>query len=70
MRHIKVTFADGNVIHTGINGTDQEIIDYYLKAEGFELYEGKPLVKAVRVEIPRDEEQDKADQKYYTQMRE
>lgn len=30
MRAIRVTFADGNVINTNINGTDDEIRAYYL----------------------------------------
>ena len=51
MKSIKVTYADGNVVYTGINGTEEEIKAYYLNAEGFELDERKPLVKAVKVEF-------------------
>lgn len=31
MRTVKVTFTDGNTIVTSINGTEQEIRDYYTK---------------------------------------
>jgi len=30
MRSIRVTFTDGNVIKTQINGTDEEIRQYYV----------------------------------------
>lgn len=34
LRHnVKVTFADGDVIYTTINGTEEEIRDYYLNNE-------------------------------------
>ncbi len=51
MTSIRVTFADGNSLITQINGTDTEVRGYYLKAEGFELDEAKPLVKAISVEF-------------------
>jgi hypothetical protein len=31
MRSIRVTFSDGNSLVTSINGTDREIIEYYLR---------------------------------------
>lgn len=30
MRAIRVTFADGNTIETNINGTDAEVVAYYV----------------------------------------
>lgn len=30
MKCVRVTFVDGNVIETNINGTDPEILNYYL----------------------------------------
>ncbi len=57
MRSIKVTFADGNVISTAINGTDEEIKLYYLGA-GQVFNIGDPhdptkdnVQKAVKVEF-------------------
>lgn len=49
-RFIQVTFEDGNVIRTSINGTKDEVEAYYL-GQQFELDETKPTVKAVKVEF-------------------
>jgi hypothetical protein len=40
MRAVKVTFADGNTITTGINGTEKEIRDYYAIGNMFNLGTG------------------------------
>jgi len=48
MRYIKVTFSDGNYLHTGINGTDEEIKRYYIG--NLFTVSGK-RVKAVAVEF-------------------
>ena len=55
MRSIKVTFQDGNTLVTDINGTDNEIKDYYLNRQ-FNLGSRNPdiedyLVMATKVEF-------------------
>lgn len=49
-RQIKVYFEDGDTITTEINGSKQEIKDYYI-GKPFELDELKPSVKATKVEF-------------------
>ena len=57
MCSIKVTFSDGNTIHTRINGTDAEIRRYYLgqgQVFNFGDTDAHPkdkLVTAVKVEF-------------------
>ena len=53
MKNIKVTFSDGNVIHTSINGTEKEIRAYYLNNYfTFSVHEDLEVsVKAIRVEF-------------------
>lgn len=56
MRHtIRVTFADGNTLISEINGTKEEVRDYYLgKKFQFGDTEERPydhLVEAVKVEF-------------------
>ena len=43
MKSIKVYFTDGNSLITSINGTDEEILAYYI-GQSFELIEGKTSV--------------------------
>lgn len=55
MRAIRVTFEDGNTIVTDINGTDDEIRQYYIGksfqfGDTHECPEDK-LVKATKVEF-------------------
>lgn len=51
MRSIKVTYHTGQTIYTDINGTDQEIKDYYLN-NWFNIgSEEDEMVKAVEVEF-------------------
>ena len=56
MRSVKVTFEDGNTISTNINGSEDEVLDYYLgtdrKGKTFNLgREGDDLVRAVSVDF-------------------
>ena len=55
MKSITVHFADGNKIHTEINGTEETIINYYLdKYFNFGDTETHPqdkMVKAVKVDF-------------------
>ena len=50
MRHIKVSFDDGDYLETDINGTDQDIIDYYIGTD-FEVGGDVKKHKAVLVEF-------------------
>ena len=52
MKSVRVTFDDGNIIETNINGTDDEIKRYYLGKQ-FNLGSGPydKMAKAVKVEI-------------------
>lgn len=55
MRSIRVHFEDGNTIDTNINGTDDEIRQYYV-GQSFqfgdtEAHPRDKMVKAVRVEF-------------------
>ena len=50
MKTVKVVFEDGNSLTTDINGTDEEIRQYYI-GQSFEFDENKPMVKAVSVEF-------------------
>lgn len=50
---IEVTFKDGNTIHTTINGTPQEIKDYYLNNEFVDSDE-TTMLKPINVEILED----------------
>jgi len=52
MRSIKVFFSNGDHISTNINGTDEEILAYYIGNE-FNLGEGGNdlMTKAIRVEF-------------------
>ena len=53
MRSIKVTFSDGDWLITNINGTNQEILDYYI-GQQFNLGDGSGgdrLVIATEVEF-------------------
>ena len=43
MKQIKAYFTDGNSFVTSINGTEAEILAYYL-GQSFELTEGKTSV--------------------------
>jgi hypothetical protein len=50
-RSIRVHYEDGNVVPTEINGTEEEINDYYVgKYFNFGVEDDK-MVKAVRVEF-------------------
>lgn len=51
-RHIKVTYEDGNTIETPINGTRQEITDYYV-GKYFNMGSGEEdkMVMAVNVDF-------------------
>lgn len=51
--NIKVTFKDGNIIHTTINGTPQEIKDYYLNNEFVDSDE-TTMLQPINVEILED----------------
>lgn len=50
MDFFKITFANGNLIKTGFNGTLDEAKIYYLN-NCFELIEGQDLVKVISVEL-------------------
>ena len=52
MRPIKITYADGQVLHTQINGSKQEVIEYYV-GRIFNVGRGPNdyLVKCVKVEF-------------------
>lgn len=53
MKHIKVTFSNGDTVETGINGTEEEIINYYTKNQ-FNLGSGDGkdvMVKGIKVEF-------------------
>ena len=49
-RSIKVTFDDGDIIHTSINGTKEEIQDYYLNND-FIKSDEKTTHRGVKVEF-------------------
>ena len=49
-RTVKVTMSDGDTITTGINGTKQEIIDYYTKHD-FVKQDEKTMHHGVNVEF-------------------
>lgn len=52
MRPIKITYADGQVLHTQINGSKREVIEYYVGRVfniGFGEYDN--LLKCVKVEF-------------------
>jgi hypothetical protein len=52
MRLVRITFADGNTITTRINGTEQEIRDYYKIGSKFNLGTvGDDLQSVVDVEF-------------------
>lgn len=50
-RAVKVTFDDGDVISTEINGNKKEIEDYYLTQEPTDTYDEKRLHKPIKVEF-------------------
>lgn len=50
MRFIKVTFDDGDYLTTSINGTDQEILDYYI-GNKFTLPDEVSFHTAIKVEF-------------------
>ncbi len=55
MRPIKVTFSDGDTLHTSINGTDEEINRHYL-GQWFNhgdtwTHPADKMVRAVKVEF-------------------
>ena len=56
MRAVKITFEDGNIISTNINGSKDEVLDYYLgkdrKGKVFNLgREDDDLVRAISVDF-------------------
>lgn len=52
LRHVKVTFEDGNFIETPINGTKKEILNHYI-GQYFDMGSGETekMVKAVNVDF-------------------
>lgn len=52
MRSIRVTFENNDFLETNINGTDEEIRNYYV-GKYFELKENL-IVKAIKVEFLDD----------------
>jgi hypothetical protein len=50
MRHIKVTFDDGEVLETQINGTRKEVTDYYTKNQ-FVKADEVTMQRGVKVEF-------------------
>jgi len=52
MKTVKVTFENGNTITTGINGTDEEIREYYKVGKIFNLgVDNDLMVKVSNLEI-------------------
>lgn len=53
MREVRVTYSDGNVIETNINGTNKEIKEYYKVGKIVNIGDGArdKLVKIRKVEI-------------------
>lgn len=53
MKTVKVTFSNNDTITTGINGTDEEIRDYYAIGREFNLGNGEHdlMAKVVKVEF-------------------
>lgn len=49
-RTVRVTFDDGDIVITGINGTKQSILDYYMKRE-FTKQDENTKMHAVNVEF-------------------
>lgn len=50
-RVVKVTFNDGDVVQTPINGTKKEIEDYYLNQEPTDTWGEKRMHKPIKVEF-------------------
>ena len=58
MKHARITFADGQIIDTSINGTDQEIKDYYKIGRYFNLgMVNDNMQKVIKCEIIKDQKQ-------------
>jgi hypothetical protein len=47
MRHARVTYSDGQIINTSINGTDEQILQYFAKGKPFNLGSVKDNVQTV-----------------------
>lgn len=53
MREIKITYSDGTIIETNINGTNKEIKEYYKIGRTFNIGDGEKdkLARIKKVEI-------------------